>query len=195
MSTTRLNKLPWASLAVVVQLIAASLLLSITLWSQETPAESKWWPSEWGPEDQRGAANRIIPSKVIQAARLITDGKIYKLGHVYEPGMPLFGNRHYSLTIVSSPTGGPMGENQAVYHDEMFSGEIGQIGTQFDGLGHAGMRVGDEDIFYNGFKRSEFSKAYGLEKLGVENAGVFSPGVYWSILLDTKELRGFRLDM
>ena len=33
--------------------------------------------------------------------------------------------------------------------------------------------MGDEDFFYNGFKRSEFSKAYGLEKLGVENVGVF----------------------
>lgn len=68
------------------------------------------------------------------------------------------------MTIVASPSGGPVGKNQLVWHDEMFSGEIGQIGTQFDGLGHIGTRVGNEDIFYNGFKRSEFSKAYGLEK-------------------------------
>jgi kynurenine formamidase len=31
----------------------------------------------------------------------------------------------------------------------------------------------DDDYFYNGFKRSQFGDAYGLEKLGVENVGVF----------------------
>ena len=154
-------------------LFITTFFLSVTLWSQETPAKSKWWPSVWGPEDQQGATNRITPSKVIQAARLITEGKVYKLGQVYESDMPMIGNRHCSLTIVGSPTGGPSGENQFVYQVEMFSGEIGQIGTQFDGLGHVGIRVGNEDIFYNGFKLSEFSRAYGLRKLGVEHAGVF----------------------
>ncbi len=148
-------------------------LTVIPLKAQETPIGPKWWPSEWGPEDQRGAINRITPRKVLQAAGLVKEGKIYQLGRVYEPGMPLFGSRHYSLTIVGSPSGVAAGANQLVWHDEMFSGEIGQIGTQFDGLGHIGTRVGDEDIFYNGFKRSEFSRAYGLEKLGVENVGVF----------------------
>lgn len=55
----------------------------------------------------------------------------------------------------------------------MFSGEIGQIGTQFHGMGHIGTCIGRDDSFYNGFKRSDFSKAYGLEKLGVEQVGVF----------------------
>ena len=81
---------------------------------------------------------------------------------------PIAGKRHFSLTIPGSPTGGPSGDNQVVYHDEMFSGEIGQIGTQLDGLGHIGVRMGSDDFFYNGFRRSEFGKAYGLEKLGIE---------------------------
>src|SRR5919204_62225 len=74
---------------------------------------------------------------------------------------------------VASPTYGPLGKNQSVAFDEMFSGEIGQIGTQLDGLGHFGARIGNEDYFYNGFKRSEFARPYGLEKLGVEHVGVF----------------------
>lgn len=164
----------------VCQLLLA-LFFSLSIVSaqaQETPIGPKWWPSEWGPEDQRGAANRLTPQKVLEAVQLVREGKVYPLGRTYEPGMPLFGNRHYSLTIVGSPSGGPDGENRLVWHDEMFSGEIGQIGTQFDGLGHIGVRVGEEDIFYNGFKRSEFSKSYGLEKLGVENVGViFTRGV------------------
>jgi kynurenine formamidase len=139
----------------------------------QTPIGPRWWPSEWGPKDQRGAANRITPARVKGAAGLITEGKIYSLGRVYEHGMPLPGKRHFSLTIPGSPTGGPFGKNRMVYHDDLFSGEIGQVGTQLDGLGHVGVRMGGDDFFYNGFRRSEFGKPYGLEKLGVEHVGVF----------------------
>src|SRR5438552_17148988 len=139
----------------------------------QTPIGPKWWPSEWGPNDQRGATNRLTGRNVLEATRLIREGRIYHLGRMYEYGMPIPGKRHFSLTIPGSPTGGPYGENQVVHHDELFSGEIGQIGTQLDGLGHIGVRMDGDDYFYNGFKRSEFGKAYGLEKLGVENVGVF----------------------
>ncbi len=139
----------------------------------ETPIGPKWWPSPWGADDQRGAANRMTPAKVQEATRLIQTGKLYQLGRLYEHGMPLPGKRHFSLTIPGSPTGGPDGDNRVVYHDDLFSGEIGQVGTQLDGLGHIGVRMGGDDYFYNGFRRSEFGKPYGLEKLGVENVGVF----------------------
>jgi len=158
------------NMLVVIHLLTAN---ANPVAPQETPIGEKWWPSSWGPQDQRGAANRITPKKIQEAARLIQTGKIYSLGHVYEAGMPLYGNRHFSLTIPGSPTGGPFGENKMVYHDEVFSGEIGQIGTQLDGLGHIGVRMAGDDYFYNGFRRTEFGKAYGLEKLGIENVGVF----------------------
>ncbi len=158
-----------AVVAAVVLLIG----LGLGQTSPETPIGPKWWPSEWGPEDQRGAANRVTSKKVQEAAALIRTGKVYQLGRLYEHGMPLPGKRHFSLTIPGSPTGGPDGQNRVVYHDDLFSGEIGQVGTQLDGLGHIGVRISGDDYFYNGFRRSEFGKPYGLEKLGVENAGVF----------------------
>ena len=154
---------------------------------EETPIGPKWWPSEWGPNDQRGAANRLTPGHVLEASRLIRAGKVYSLGRVYEHGMPLPGKRHFSLTIPGSPTGGPAGKNQEVYHDDLFSGEIGQIGTQLDGLGHVGVRLADDDYFYNGFRRSQFGTAYGLEKLGIENVGVFFTR---GVLLDVAAARG-----
>lgn len=139
----------------------------------ETPIGAPWWPSKWGEGDERGAANLITGEKVAEAAGLIREGSIYQLGRVYEHGMPLPGKRHFSLTIPGVPTGLPEGENMMVSHDEMFSGEIGQVGTQMDGLGHVGVRLADDDYFYNGFKLSEFGDAYGLKKLGVENIGAF----------------------
>jgi kynurenine formamidase len=153
----------------------------------ETPIGPKWWPSVYGPDDQRGAANLQTAEKVLQAKSLIKSGKVYQLGHLYEHGMPLPGKRHFSLTIPGSPTQVPSGKNMGVSHDEMFSGEIGQVGTQMDGLGHVGTRIGNEDYFYNGFKRSEFGRAYGLEKLGVENVGVFFTR---GILIDVARHRG-----
>ncbi len=156
--------------------------------AQETSIGPKWWPSEWGPDDQRGAMNRLTPAKVLEAVSLIKEGKIYQLGRIYEPGIPLFGARHYSLVIPGVPTGGPVGKNMIVWNDEMFSGEVGQIGTQLDGLGHIGVRVDGEDIFYNGFKLSEIGSAYGgLKKLGAENIGVFFTR---GVLLDVAAYKG-----
>ena len=137
--------------------------------------------SKWGPADQRGAANRITPEKVLEAKGLMTRGTVYQLGRVYESGMPLFGTRHFSLRIPQ--TFGPLGTNRTTYHDEIVSAEIGQVGTQFDGLGNIG--VGDH--FYNGNDRADFSKPDGLTKLGVENVG---PLVTRGVLVDVAALKG-----
>jgi hypothetical protein len=67
---------------------------------------------EWGADDQRGAANRITPAKVLEAKNLIVRGQPYQLGRVYEAGMPLFGTRHYSLRIPK--VFGPNGTNRCI---------------------------------------------------------------------------------
>src|SRR5262249_30832633 len=152
----------------------------------ETPMGAKWWPSEWGPDAQRGAANRLTADKVLAARDLIRTGKVYQLGRAYEQDMPIPGKRHFSLTIPGRPTGGPLGQKRIVHNDERISGEIGQVGTQFDGLGHVGVRVGSEDIFYNGNKLSDFGDTYGLKKLGVEHAGAF---VTRGVLLDVAAVK------
>ena len=140
-----------------------------------------WHPSEWGPDDRRGAANRLTPQKVLQAASLIKTGEVFQLGRVYESGIPVFGTRHYSLRIPAMS--GPLGENKTTWFEEIFSGEIGQIGTQFDGLGHIG--IGDH--FYNGLDQHDFAKAEGLTELGVENVGpIFTRGV----LIDVAGFKG-----
>ncbi len=153
----------------------------------ETPIGAKWWPSEWGADDQRGAANRLTPARVVEASKLIRTGKVYSLGRLYEHGMPSPGKRHFSLTIPGRPTGGPDGQNRLVYNDDLFSGEIGQVGTQLDGLGHVGVRMRGDDYFYNGFRLSEFGTAYGLEKLGIEKVGVFFTR---GVLVDVARFRG-----
>jgi kynurenine formamidase len=135
----------------------------------------RWYPSRWGANDQRGAANRMTPAKVLEAKNVISQGTVYPLGRTYEAGMPMFGTRHYSLRIPQAFK--IAGANQPVYHDEIVSGELGQIGTQFDGLGHLGIG----DLFYNGNNRHDFAQAEGLTKLGIENVG---PLVTRGLLID-----------
>lgn len=140
----------------------------------DTPIGPKWWPSKWGPEDQRGAANHMTAAKALEAAQLIRTGKVYQLGRVYERDMPMPPNRTYTFLIPGNPTTpGAVGENSRVGYDDFLMAEIGQMGTQMDGLGHAGVRLDDGDYYYNGFKAENFAGPYGLSKLGVENVGVF----------------------
>jgi kynurenine formamidase len=151
------------------------------LTATATAQPDRWYPSPYGPADQRGAANRITPEKVLEARNLITRGTVYQLGRVYEAGMPLFGTRHYSLRIPQ--TYGPMGPNNMMYHDEIVSGEIGQVGTQFDGLGH----IGIGDLFYNGHDRADFAKGDGLVDLGVEHVGALATR---GVLIDVAAYKG-----
>src|SRR5687768_6603993 len=158
-----------------------SAVLVVMFVACASVAQDNWYPSRWGADDQRGAANHITPAKVLEAKNLIVRGQTYQLGRVYESAMPLFGTRHFSLRIPK--VFGPTGSNQAVYHDEIVSGEIGQIGTQFDGLGH----VGIGDLFYNGNRRTDFATAEGLTKLGIENVG---PIVTRGVLVDVARFKG-----
>lgn len=164
--------------------------------AQAQTAPAPFWPSRWGAGDEKGASNWITPQKVLQAAQLIRDGKIYKLGQTYEAAMPLFGARNFTLRIPGAPTGGPFGSNKLVYNDEYLATEIGQVGTQFDGLAHIGIQMGPDGDkngmrFYNGVTMQEMGDAYGMKKNGVEKLNpLFTRGM----LLDIMAVRGGMMD-
>ena len=121
-----------------------TLLLLVTLLPAALAAQTResgpWWPNaEWGAMDQAGASNRITPRQVRRRAALGADGTLYEIGQVYERGMPLGGTRDFALRLV--PAIEPTGTNRVIYNDEFLAAEIGQVGTQFDGLGHIGDEV------------------------------------------------------
>lgn len=162
----------------------------------QTPIGAPWWPSRWGAQDEAGASNWITPAKVLAAARLIKTGKIYEMGRVYEAGMPLFGQRAWSLRIPGTPSGGPFGKNQLVYHDEFLSTEIGQVGTQFDGLAHIGCQCGqpgdmNQMKYYNGITELDMADAYGMKKLGMEKV---KPFFTRGLLIDVAAVKGRSLN-
>ena len=124
-------------------------------------------------------------------------GKVYRIGRVYENAMPKFGERAFVLRIPGSPTGGPVGANKLIYHDEFLSTEIGQTGTQFDGLGHIGIQMGkdgdqNEMRYYNGVTQLEINSAYGLKKLGMEQCKPFFTRGH---LFDVEAVKGNPMDV
>ena len=175
-------------------LVAITLALGLCLQADaQTREKGPWWPSQWGANDQAGASNRITADVVKRAAGLVKTGKVYDIGQVYERGMPLFGQRTYAMFIPSSPTGGPFGDkNQLMYHDEFLCAEIGQVGTQFDGLAHIGTRMtmadgSTQNVFYNGVTSEEMKGPYGVNKLGIEHVKpIFTRG----ILVDVAGYKG-----
>lgn len=133
--------------------------------------------SEWGPDDQAGAANRITPETVLQASKLIKTGKTYSLGITIDANTPAFPPRGLSLTVVQpnqQESARPFGD--MTYNDDIFNGWLG-IGSQIDGLGH----LGTNGMYYNCNAAKDFAAVDGLKKLGIENV---PPIVARGIVLD-----------
>ncbi len=175
---------------VSLALAVCSALLTLTA-SAQTRESGPWWPNaEWGPDDQAGASNRITDARVMEALQMATTGRIYELGQIYEQGMPLFGTRSYSMVL---PARDPAaGDNRIVANEEFVSTQIGQVGTQFDGLGHVGQEVVMEDgsvehVFFNGFTAAEMDTPGGLQRLGIEHV---RPIVTKGVLIDVAGYQG-----
>lgn len=160
----------------------------------ETPLGEKWWPHPiWGADDQAGSTNWYKKPEVVKRAlAMVKEGKTMQLGHPYTSTQPMFGARKFVLRIPGAPTGGAFGPNKVMWNDEFLTTEIGQAGTQFDGLGHIGVQVGadgdkNEMRWYNGISVQEMNGAYGLKKLGLEH---LNPIIARGILLDIAAVRG-----
>lgn len=172
-------------------LVIAIALSSVSVATQ-TREKGPWWPHPiWGPSDEAGASNWITQQKVVQSLRLVKTGKMYELGHVYERTMPgVTAQRPYSLMVA-----GPIAvqsQNKFVYNDELVCAAVGQIGTQFDGLGHAAMRMPmadgtEQDVYYNGFTGQEIAGFDGLRKIGIEHV---KPIITRGVLVDVAAYKG-----
>jgi len=71
--------------------------------TQTQDATADWWPSRYGAEDQAGALNEITPGKVLEAVRLVRQGRVYDLAHVLHQDIPAFPGRTYRRARTTSP--------------------------------------------------------------------------------------------
>lgn len=158
-----------------------------------------WAPGPWGPGDKAGSVNHVSPGIIKRALTTVKQFKHATLGKPYAHDVAFFGPRMFSMVIPGTPTGGPFGKNNLVYHDEFVTTEIGQVSTQFDGPGHIGVRTvpGDptSDVHYNGVKRVDAyergagGRVIGLGPLGVEHVGKIG-FICRGVLIDAAGLKG-----
>ncbi len=143
-----------------------------------------WYPSKYGADDTLGAINNLTPEKVIEAARLVTTGKTYRLGVETGPTSPAYPPRSYSMTVLQldDGTGTPLGSNKATGNDDLMNLWMG-IGSQIDGLGHMGIN----HVYYNGHHASDFVTPKGLTNLSIDR---LPPIVSRGVLLDITRLKG-----
>jgi kynurenine formamidase len=175
-----MNRNAFATLAAM---LSVPLIASAQGWN--VPPESERCPSKWGSSDERGSGNHMRnPQVVLRAARLIKTGEVIELSHVLGPGMPFSGPRIMNMqpkrTVMNT------GRNTRGSNEEMFTGEFGQIGTQFDGFAHQS----HGDSHYNCFKTSEIATRTGFTKLGVQNAPTFFTR---GVLIDVAALKGVEM--
>ena len=88
--------------------------------AQTAPTENgtaPWWPSKYGADDQAGALNEITPAKVLEAVRLVRQGRVYDLAHVLDQDIPAFPGRTFRQYLTTNyhqinrrqPDAGPAG--------------------------------------------------------------------------------------
>ena len=146
--------------------------------------EGQWYPSRYGAADTIDAANNLSQKKTLLASRLVKRGKSVSLAIDTGADTPAPPFRSYQMHIMhpGDGTGAPGGPLQATSNDDMMIAWLG-IGTQIDGLGHAGIN----HRYYNGVHAKDFVQPSGLVKYGTHE---IPPIVTRGVLLDMAALLG-----
>ena len=123
--------------------------------------------------------------QVLKAAKLIRTGEVIELGQVLDPAtMAFFPGRQ--LSILTKRTNVLPQSNRRISNEEMVIGEMGQVGTQFDGFSHQGIDNG----FYNCFQQDQIATRNGFTKLGIEKVGAL---ITRGVLIDVAALKGVEM--
>ena len=153
---------------------------------------SQWWPSKYGADDQAGALNEITPAKVLEAVRLVHQGRVFDLAHVLHQDIPAFPGRTFRQYLTTNyhqinrrhPDAGPagLGHNSVNWIVEQVTATQ-QMGTHMDGLNH--LQMGERT--YNGFLLADIVEDHGTNRLGIDTLPQI---VTRGLLIDVAASRG-----
>jgi len=118
----------------------------------DKPKESSW--GVFGDDDELGCLNFLTPEGVIDAARLVRKGTVFRLDtRINYANPPLFARAPAKHNIMSFERFGLLG------FDDSLDSYNTQEGSQWDGLAHVGSPR--YKAFYNGVKASEIKDGPG----------------------------------
>jgi kynurenine formamidase len=140
----------------------------------------------------RVALNEITPAKVLEAVRLVRQGRVYDLAHVLHQDIPAFPGRTFRQYLTTNyhqinrrhPDAGPagLGRNSVNWIVEQVTATQ-QMGTHMDGLNH--LQAGDRT--YNGFLLADIIEDHGTNRLGIDT---LPQVVTRGLVLDVAAARG-----
>jgi len=165
--------------------------------SRRLPPPRLFWPHpKWGKDDQAGASKLHDAGQVLDTVKLIKDGKVYRIGRVYENAMPSSASASSSCAFPARRPAARSGANKLIYHDEFLSTEIGQTAPSSTGLGNIGIQMGkdgdqNEMRYYNGVSSSR------LQRLWAEEArhGAVQAVLHPRPLFDVEAVKGNPMDV
>ena len=163
-------------------LVGSFILAAGSAVAQENSALNKtekeiWYPSAYGALDEIGAANLLTSQVVLDAVKLVKQGKTLSLAVPVDKDFPAFRHRSFQLYNIrpGQQAGQSTGKNKFTFNDELVNAWTG-IGTQLNGIGH----IGIDNVYYNGNKAADFVTINGVTKLGIEKVPpIVTRGVIW----------------
>jgi kynurenine formamidase len=121
------------------------------------PADSNW--GVFGDDDEVGCVNFLTPEGIVEAAKLVHNGKVFRLDTpVNYASPPLFDREPVKHTKKSFESLGLLG------FDDVLDQYNTQEGSQWDGLGHVGNL--SAKAYYNGVTNDQIKQS---NKLGIHN--------------------------
>jgi kynurenine formamidase len=156
-------------------LIAASARANLpqSAWNV---VRDRWQSSQFGANDQIGAANLLTSDTVRRSLAIPQSGRVISLGLPLDEDAPGFPPRKFAHYLIQN-----IGTDES-NHDDFVDASL-NVGTQIDGLAHLGVN----GVFYNGNRAEDFVAMEGLKKLGSEH---IPPMVTRGMLLDLVALKG-----
>lgn len=154
------------------KIISIALLSVLIGWGVEA---DDWFTAPFGEDDTLGAINYLGKDKVIQATKLVREGKVYELGMITGGDTPAYPPRKFQMIVhqLADGSGAAIGTNKAVGNDDTVITSVG-IGSQIDGLGH----IGREHVYYNQRTAADVVAPDGLKLFGThELPGIVTRGV------------------
>jgi kynurenine formamidase len=140
--------------------------------------------SESGPQDERGAANRLTRERVRAAAGLVREGRLYELGQRIGHRTPTPPHRNPPAHFMDRVGGDYVVDGRRIsgfqYSDDSLLVAL-HTGTHVDSLAH----VWDGDRLYNGFSPETITSKSGATRCGIDKLG---PIIGRGVLLDVGPL-------
>jgi kynurenine formamidase len=138
----------------------------------------------WGADDVLGTLNHIRPAKLVEAAALVTEGRVISLSQAFDTDGPQRGWRRRTNPVHTMTDTGTDAErgSQGFPHgiggaDDVIAMPL-QCSTQWDGLGH----IFDRGLAWNGRRAGDVVTSDGDLVTGIEHA--VSTLVSRGVLLD-----------